>query len=180
MKNIFSFSTILLLVFISFACKKSEMPVEDEFQNTQKLYKSEKIGFFTDKMKLTEKEAIHFWPIYYSYENKRDSIWEARKTFFIQYKRDQLNPDNAALNQFLSFDRQLYKLKEETVYKLRPHLPDDKILLMFYTEQQFKHVIINRIRGRHNMMDRPGRGQGYGKHLPDGPQPPFQDPCPIN
>lgn len=178
MKNIYSISAFLLLVLISFSCKTEEAQNEQQVENAEKLYKSEKIGFFTEKMNLTENEAIHFWPIYNNYENKRDSIWQGRKQFFHQYRQDNNSFNDSALDQFLLFDQQLYQLKAEAVKKLRPYLSDDKILQMFYTEMQFKHVIINRIRGRHNMMERPTRRQTGGRNQANGPQPPSQTRCP--
>lgn len=163
---------LISITLLTAACKTDNSQTENTNEDSRKIYKSEKIGFFTDKMQLTEKEAIRFWPIYNAYENQRDSVWKRRKHFLINYKRNNETINDSALNIFLSYDQQLHNINKETVEKLRSFLSDDKILLMFYTEQQFKHFVVNRIRGRHNSTNRSGRGQGRGRSMLGEPQPP--------
>lgn len=135
----------------------------DEDPRRGRFYKSEKIGFFTEQMNLTEKEAQRFWPVYNKYEQKRDSLWRARRHFMMDYKQDNLDVKNSseALNHFLSLGRQMEEHKESFVNELQSFLSDEKILHMLYTEHQFKFFMLNRIRGRHGRG--PGHGQGMGR-----------------
>ncbi len=145
----------------------------DEDPRRGRFYKSEKIGFFTEQMNLTEKEAQRFWPVYNKYEQKRDSLWRARRHFMMDYKQNNLDIQNSseALNHFLSFGRQMEDLKANFVNDLQSFLSDEKILHMLYTEHEFKFFMLNRIRGRHGRGPGQGRGIGRGRGRMESPNP---------
>ncbi|HKK59679.1 MAG TPA: hypothetical protein VJ937_09385 [Salinivirga sp.] len=149
------------------ACDNEEPTQENHDFRPGRFYKSEKIGFFTEEMNLTEKEAQKFWPVYNAYSQQRDSLWRAQRSFLIKYVEGELDTNNgeAALKRFLNFDDQRKDIQERYINKLRTFMSDEEILQMFYTEHQFKHFMLNRIRGRHGLDRGRGRGmrQGHSK-----------------
>lgn len=159
------------------ACNSETTSDEEEFVSHRKLYKSEKIGFFTEQMDLSEKEAQKFWPIYNHYERRRDSLWRTQRRFLIQYNENKLDYSSGseALTKFLEFEKGREQVREEYISKLRSFMSDEEILQMLYTEHQFKHFILNRIRGRHGMERGRGRGFGRGRDRggngPESPRP---------
>lgn len=161
------FIPIAIFALFTFSCNNNE-PNDQNTENDLrpgKLYKSEKIGFFTEKMNLSEKEAQKFWPIYNTYSRKRDSLWRAQRHFLIDFNRNDTPKNNGsqALETFLLFQDKREQIRNDYINKLQTFMSDEKILTLFYTEHQFKHFILNRIRGRHGREHRPGRGMGPGQ-----------------
>jgi hypothetical protein len=148
---------------------------EDEMH---KIYKGEKIGFFTDEMDFSEEEALRFWPVYNEFQQKRDSLWKTQRNFLREYKMNETSQNGSdVLKKYLDFDKAKSDLQREYVEKLQKFMTDERILQLFYAEYQFKHFMLNRIRGRHGHREGRGMGRGMGRgqggRNMDGPQPPL-------
>lgn len=166
-----------ILLFISLsafnACKSDSSSNVENMDDMRKVYRGEQIGFFTEEMNLSEEEAMRFWPIYNAYQNKRDSLWRAQRKFLKNYTRgDSEKVGSDVLSEFLDFDKAKDELQRDYVTKLQSFMSDERILQLFYTEYQFKHFMLNRIRGRHGHGQSNGKGFGRGNRNVDRPQPP--------
>ncbi|MDA3867692.1 MAG: hypothetical protein PF489_13235 [Salinivirgaceae bacterium] len=155
------FATFTLLMLGS--CTEKQTETKELNDDDRRLYRSEKIGFFTEQLDLSENEAIRFWPLYNAYEQSKDSLWKARRAFLMEHSTVSPNSSGDVLNRFLQFDEEVAQLRSALVIDLQEFLSDDKILTMFYAEHQFKHFILNRIRGRHHDRMPRGRGRGQGR-----------------
>mgnify|MGYP006440256453 CR=1 FL=1 len=163
--KIIQITIILVVAGLLISCDNEEAPEENQDFQPGRFYKSEKIGFYTDQMNLTEKEAQKFWPVYNDYSQKRDSLWRAQRSFLNKYAEGNMDMDDdeAALTRFLQFEAQKNKMHERYIEKLKSFMSDEKILQLFYTEHQFKHFMLNRIRGRHGIERGRGRGMREGR-----------------
>jgi hypothetical protein len=73
----------------------------------------------------------------------------------------------------IKFERNKADYQQEYVDQLREFLDDDQILKLFYTEYQFKHFMLNRMRGRHGHKEGRGKRMGRGGGRMDNPPPPI-------
>jgi hypothetical protein len=163
---------ISTLLFLG-GCNEKQPETNGSNDDDRRLYRSEKIGFFTEQLNLNEQEAMRFWPLYNAYEKRKDSLWKARRIFLTEHTSTSKASSDDVLNRYLQFDEEIVQMRVSLVANLREFLPDDKILAMFYAEHQFKHFILNRIRGRHH--DRMPRGRGHGQGRGRNAPPPSVD-----
>jgi hypothetical protein len=163
------------LSLLSACSSDTSSRVEDE-DDRRRIYRGEQIGFITEEMDFTEEEAQRFWPIFNTYRERRDSLWHAQRTYLRNFAhRANNNKGSDALNEFLDFERAKDEQQRKYVEALQEFMSDERILQLFYTEYQFKHFMLNRIRGRHGHGEGRGRGRGMGRGRDmDGPPPPFE------
>ena len=166
----------IIAVFPYITACSSETNSNSPEEEMHKIYRGEKIGFFTDEMDFTEEEALRFWPVYNTFQDKRDSLWKSQRNFLRDYKMNEKSQNGSdVLQKYLDFDKAKSDLQREYVEKLQAFMTDERILQLFYTEYQFKHFMLNRIRGRHGHRDGRGMGRGRGGRNMDGPQPPCEE-----
>lgn len=154
MNKILLIISILLAMTVKMCDEaKEEGPTEDE----KKIYRSEKIGFITKQLNLTEEEAQKFWPVYNELEEERKELWREKRRYMFDYYDNNENMSEQehqeALNKYLYFENKECEFKNNQVEKLKEILPPHKIMILFYTETQFKHFILNKLKGRHPRND---------------------------
>lgn len=163
--KIYNLFITFLIAVIFYGCNNDSSDQLPEDARPGKLYRSEKVGFFTDQMNFTQKEARQFWPVYNHYAAHRDSLWRSQRHFLMDYNRNKLDIDSGkkALERFLLYEQKRDALRERYIEKLRAFMSDERILQLFYTEHQFKHFMLNRIRGRHGMGQGREKGREHGR-----------------
>ncbi|PHR68816.1 MAG: hypothetical protein COA67_12225 [Lutibacter sp.] len=116
--------------------------------------KSLKIGFITQKLELTSKEAQNFWPVYNEHQNKiRSQHEESRKLRRSIHKNGGIDAMTNAeaeriLNQFVAIEKNL-KDAEMAMYKsMKSILPAKKILKLHSAEKGFSRKILEEMRKR--------------------------------
>ena len=67
------FLTVTLIAF------GISMFAQDIPRNAMERFNSQRIAFFTEKLRLTSKEAQEFWPVYNEYQTEKNKIIETRK-----------------------------------------------------------------------------------------------------
>ncbi len=141
-------SIFMLTVFISpntYAQKEKEK---------QDKIKSLKIGFITQELELTTKEAQKFWPVYNKHQelirSYHDENRKLRKNIRKNGGIDSMTNAEAekTLNQFVLIDKDL-KNAEAAMYKdMKPILPAIKILKLHSAEHGFNRKILEEMRKR--------------------------------
>jgi hypothetical protein len=128
--------------------------------------KALKIGFITEKLKLTTDEATKFWPVYNEFQAKKDKLNEERRANHKKLKKGIDSLSNAETEKIIDLDLVLEErelaLKKEYHAKFKAVLPMKKAALLHQAEHEFRKELLKKAREQH------GKGQG-GK--PQGPPP---------
>ncbi|QAA83040.1 sensor of ECF-type sigma factor [Aequorivita sp. H23M31] len=121
--------------------------------------KALKTAFITEQLSLTPTEAEKFWPVYNKFEfqayelrnNKHKEIYE-----HMEEGLDNLTEEDAnkIMDNYLSTETSILKLKEQRINALRKIISAKKIIKLHETEEKFKRELLNRYR------------QGKGKDKP--------------
>lgn len=112
--------------------------------------RSLKVAFITERLSLTTAEAQKFWPIYNTYEDKKEQIWDwERSVYFGQMRRiDELSESESSklLKEVMAHQEEKNKLDENLVKDLKKVISDKKILLLRQAEQDFKRKLLRQFR----------------------------------
>lgn len=111
---------------------------------------SEKIAFFTDKMKLTPEEAAVFWPLYNEYQNKKHELNKQKNSVLIYFRRNEQRLSEDELKKltqrYLSYQREEAQLINTYTNRFMQVLPIEKVLKIYITEAEFRRYLIDQIR----------------------------------
>tara|TARA_B100000809_G_scaffold146995_1_gene144522 strand:+ start:10666 stop:11169 length:504 start_codon:yes stop_codon:yes gene_type:complete len=154
----------ILLVTTSFGQK----PKADKKAHKEKI-QAMKIGYITEKLDLSSKEAEAFWPIYNEFDAKMD---EARKFMRKTHKKEESIDDmtNAEVERMIEDinnmrQKELDILKEYNI-KFKAILPIKKVAKLHKAEHGFKRELLKKLRvkkGSHNDLNIPPPPPG-GRH----------------
>lgn len=109
-----------------------------------------KVAFMTDKLALTPGEAQKFWPVYNQYEAERRSLRQeyrigpgpqrAQPADLTEAEADEL------INRELEFRQKELELTRRYTEEFRKVLPLSKVAALPQVEDQFRKMIIDKIR----------------------------------
>lgn len=122
--------------------------------------KSLKIGFITQKLDLTTKEAQGFWPIYNEHQEKinsyRKSLKETHRTIRLNGGFDKISSQEAEklLNQFMELDTKIHNEEVSMYSELKSVLPSKKILILHRTENEFNRRILEQLKKRKELRQK--------------------------
>ena len=126
---------------------------------------TEKIGYITTKLELTEAEAQQFWPVYNKVDKARgEALKEVRTAFKELNKSIQDGGDCAKLlTAYLDAQVKVNDLEKKSVAEYSKVLPAEKVAKLFIAEEQFRKDMMS--------SHRPGP-----KHPQDGKPEPKPQP----
>ena len=109
-----------------------------------------KVGFITNKLELTAKEAQTFWPIYNEYSSKMDKLRKTKRSDFEELKNKSENITDKELETFInevfaSKQKEL-DLQKEYYEKYAKVLPVKKVAMLYQAENQFKRELLRKIK----------------------------------
>jgi hypothetical protein len=138
MKNLI-FIIILLTSFSIFSQESKSDKVE-----------AMKVGFITNRLELTAKEAQVFWPIYNEYNSKMEKLRKTKKSDFDDLKNKSENITDKELETFInevfaSKQKEL-DLQKEYYEKYAKVLPVKKVAMLYQAENQFKRELLRKIK----------------------------------
>ncbi len=111
-----------------------------------------KIGFLTERLNLSEKEAQDFWPIYNEFDKKMETLRKKEFTVLRSSDKKTGNLTDAQAEKVLTTvleveqERALYKIK--FAEQLKKILPVTKVLAFFKAEEDFKRRLIRELRNK--------------------------------
>ena len=149
--------TILIIAFISFVGIAYSQPMgpppkgkQDRQQEKKENIEAMKIAFITTKLDLTPEEAQKFWPVYNQYNDK---INEMRKQQRMDDRENKKNFDELTdkdieedIDADLAFKQKELDMQKEYTKKLKTVLPIRKISKLYEAENQFKKVLIEKLK----------------------------------
>jgi hypothetical protein len=114
--------------------------------------KSLKVAFFTERLSLSSSEAEIFWPIYNTFEEKRDNLRERqhREVYDLIDKAGNLteSQSKALLKKYLIIEEEEEEMDKEFYNKLANAVSARKTLLLFKAEHDFRKQLIKHMRNR--------------------------------
>lgn len=130
---------LIMLVTLNVNAQKDHDKVE-------KVIEAKKIGYLTEKLDLSPKEAEVFWPIYNSYSDKMKSYKQEK---FRRNEKEDANVNaEQALKDLINNEKNVVTLKEEYVDKFKQAIGADKTLKLFSAEGEFKREILKGMKKR--------------------------------
>lgn len=109
-----------------------------------------KVGFITNKLELTAKEAQTFWPLYNEYNFKIEKLRKSKKSDFDELKNKSENVTDkeleAFINEVFSSRQKELDLQKEYYEKYAKVLPVKKVALLYQAENQFKRELLRKIK----------------------------------
>lgn len=137
----------LSLTIVLFACK----PNQDK---TEVKLKEEKVAFFNQKLNLTEKEAELFWPIYNDYWEKKNKIYENKRTAMRYGTKNLGKLSNEEITKYadmyIDFQKQESDLLIEFNEKFKQVLTPTKVFILYQTDYEFKTYLLKQIKNSGN------------------------------
>ncbi len=121
-------------------------------QETSKNEKIEamKVGFITNKLELSAKEAQLFWPLYNEYNQKMDKLRKTKKSDFDDLKNKGENLSDREISTFMdevfATRQKELDLQKEYFDKYAKVLPLKKVALLYQAENQFKRELLRKIK----------------------------------
>jgi hypothetical protein len=146
--------TIFLLAPLLAWCQDDELP---ENPRVADRVRSLRIAYITDQLKLTPEEAEKFWPIY-------NDLSEKRMTLRQEYRKAKRNPEpgktveeneKALIDLHFKIKQQELDLEKTYYDKLLKVISVQKLNALPEAEKNFRQMIIQQIRRRHDRNDFP-------------------------
>ena len=109
-----------------------------------------KVGFITNRLELTAKEAQVFWPLYNEYNSKMEKLRKTKRSDFEELKNKSENITDKELETFInevfaSKQKEL-DLQKEYYEKYAKVLPVKKVAMLYQAENQFKRELLRKIK----------------------------------
>ena len=140
MKKYFAFLIFALFPVLLFA------------QQPKEKLESLKIGFITERLKLSPEEAKVFWPVYNQYQDELEKIRKQRRETFRNPSETFDNLNDVELEKMVDneivFRQNELDIMKKYYQKFKQVLPVRKVALLYKTEEDFKRKLLEMIRER--------------------------------
>lgn len=147
MKNIL-LTSIFISLFVASAFAQKEC---DDHCKKKEQIKAQKVSFITEKLQLTVEEAQQFWPVYNEMNKKSEEIDAQIKKIVQNFKKNKETLSNAELesmsDKMMELEASSSKLDQDYYLKFKKILPIKKILELHQAERQFKHELLQQLKG---------------------------------
>lgn len=135
----------LLLIALVLSITVNAQDFNDYLEVSREVLKTEKKALIADLMKFTSEESQAFWPIYNEYEDKKYTV-NTRYFNLIQKFADNFETMSAevateVINESLSLDLELLKLKKTYAKKFMKILTPQRTLTYLQAENKIKAMI---------------------------------------
>jgi len=131
-------SIILCLLMFSFFAKAQDKDTEQIEQL--------KIAFFTEKLNLSAKEAVRFWPVYNlhtkRYEELRDKEWSTIKSKLEKIETLSQKEAEGLLDNYMSYKQSGVDYREDFVKDLKEVITSKQIMMLKKAEYDFNKKLL--------------------------------------
>ena len=142
-KKILFFTLALAL----FACKP-------KVEKSEAKLKEEKVAFFNQKLNLTKQEAKLFWPVYNEYWERKNQIYDNKRTAMKYGAKNIGKMSDVEITQYadmyINFQKQESDLLIEFNEKFKKVLPPAKVFIFYQTDYEFKTYLLQQIKNSGN------------------------------
>ncbi len=120
-------------------------------QNGERV-KALKVTYITNRLDLSAREAEQFWPIYNKHEKQENAL---RKKYRFSGSLLTISDEeaNEAVENYLTLEEKLFKLKRDFIRSLQDIVPSRKIMLLNKAEKEFKQELLKILKERRRNED---------------------------
>ncbi len=144
---------IILILSVFLGLTQYSFAQDSDREEQWERIKALKVAFFTQELKLDDKMAEKFWPIYNQFEKKRYEL----------HKRENIDLDNVEcineteaneiLNEFLVVENEEYKNKKQLFKDLKDIMTAKDIIKLYKLEDEFHKKLIKEYRSKSDRKD---------------------------
>lgn len=141
MKRIIFFCAMLLL----FSAGQSNAQMRQRGERVHAI----KVGYITDRLQLSSKQAATFWPVYNEYEQDHRN---ARRAFREKYRNGNPMKNDEIAGQFiddnLDFQEQALNINKKYKEAFLKIISPQQLATLYEAERDFKKLLIQQLRER--------------------------------
>ncbi len=142
---------ILLILFLSLGLGLLAQQTDENEETKYEKIEALKIGFITEKLALTSKEAELFWPIYNKFEQDIKTVRrkqrELTKAFKLKAKPTEQEADKYINEQLVLKQTEIDSIKKY-IPEFKKVLPTAKVAKLLSIEQEFKIQLLKKIKDK--------------------------------
>ncbi|MDP5121952.1 MAG: hypothetical protein NWQ46_10180 [Spirosomaceae bacterium] len=145
MKNkLYFFLTCLLFCT---AANAQQRPNEAERAEQRERVQTAKVGFITDKVKLSEAQAQKFWPMYNSHSEDRREIFHEIRKKIRSGKNDGISASekNKLLDETMALKEKDIAMQKDFKKKILEVISIDQYVELMSAEREFNELLIDRL-----------------------------------
>lgn len=108
-----------------------------------------KVEFISTKLSLTPSEAEKFWPVYNEF-NEKIKVLEQKRRKALKASEGKKMTDaevNALIKMTFDTDQGIIDLKRDYDIRFKKVLPVQKVGLLYKAEQEFRHELLQKMKG---------------------------------
>jgi Spy/CpxP family protein refolding chaperone len=106
-----------------------------------------KVGYLTDRLKLTPEQAAAFWPVYNRYESE---VREAKRAFRQKYRGGAA--DEAEANEYiddqLDYQQQVLAINRRYKDRMLAIISPQQLAALYEAERDFRKLLLQQLRER--------------------------------
>ncbi len=106
---------------------------------------SAKIGFLTQKLDLSPREAEKFWPVYNQYQKELRALAKERMA---ERKADQQESADERLNEQMEMESRMLEIRKKYTREFSKVISSEKVLHLYEAEKEFRRELIKRLQER--------------------------------
>jgi hypothetical protein len=121
-----------------------------------------KVGFITDRLDLTSKEAEGFWPVYNRYDDEFISLRMQYRKKYMKNAKGDMNPADAHkfIDEDIEYREKMVELKKKYKDEFLKVISASKLAELYQAEADFKEMLIKRLeKGPRGRGGRPPGGR---------------------
>ena len=128
-------------------------------QGPEKMMRSAKIGFITNRLNLTPQQAEKFWPVYNQFEEKRENLRIDKRKLSLDMNKNGLTDDDAKkmIDAELKSRRDDLSLNEEFISEIQKVISSSQALQLMRAERDFNMEVLRNLRHRDDNPRQPRR-----------------------
>ena len=133
---------ILFLLFCAATGQAQKQKPDDKIEAL-------KIGFITERLKLTPDEAKVFWPVYNQFREELETVRRQRKEGLLNQPEEFANMSDKDLEKIVDNEIIFRQAEFDVLKKYHPQfkqvLPIRKVAMLYKAEEDFKRKILGMI-----------------------------------
>ena len=142
---------ILLILFLSTGLSLLAQQTDDNEETKHEKIEVLKIGFITEKLALTSKEAELFWPIYNKFEQDIKTVRRKQRELTKAFKL-KAKPTEQEADKYINEQLLLKQIEIDAIKKYIPEfkkvLSTTKVAKLLSIEQEFKIQLLKKIKDK--------------------------------
>jgi len=142
---------LLLILFIALGLAATAQQTDDNDEPKHEKIEALKIGFITEKLALTSKEAEVFWPVYNKFEQEVKTVRKKQRELTKAFKLKS-KPTYQEADKYITEQMALKQNEIDVVKKYMPEfkkvLPATKVAIRLSVEQEFKVELLRKMKDR--------------------------------